>query len=224
MRSVTDGDLVVKRFQKIMKSNDKIKGIIFDLGGVIVEAGFEFEFYKYVSDKFGVDEHKLQQISQMEWSNLEKGRETNQQFWQKVTKKLSIGLDAGQELAELWVEFYKRYARKKEDTISLIEKLHKNYKLGIISNTQPEHIEINRGQDLFKYFDIILLSYELGVRKPEREIFELASKKLQIPLANLLFVDDNVRWVGAARRHGLKAILFKSADQLEKSLRRLGVI
>lgn len=205
-----------------MSSQTKIKGIIFDLGGVIVEI-FGKEFLIYASQKLSVSAEKLGEMVQKEEPPLQRGEITVIQFWQNVCKGLSVNCPNEKILRTLWVEPYRQHANIKEDSWELIKRLKGEYKLAILSNTIKEHNEINKSRGLFDVFDAVLLSDEMGMRKPEKEFFEAAARELKLSFDELLFVDDEMRWVEAARNHGLKAILFESAEQLEKEFKRMGI-
>ncbi len=206
-----------------MIKSKKISGIVFDLGGVVLES-FEFDFYKEAGKKLLISPDKLSKASENDWTLLELGEETNNKLWQRVSEKLSLDNFSSKVLASLWLKHYKQGAKIKKDTLSIIKVLGKNYKLGVISNTQKEHSAINKKRGLFKYFNVVVLSNEVGFRKPQKEIFELVSKKMKIPFQNLLFVDDDIRWVKVAKKYGLMAILFKSAILLNKDLKKVGLI
>lgn len=205
-----------------MSNYGKIKGIIFDLGGVLVEA-FGKEFLAYASQKLGVPVEKLGEAIQEEEPPLQRGEITSIQFWQIVCKGLSVNCPNEEISQTLWVEPYKQHANVKEDTLELTRRLKGRYKLAILSNTLKEHNEINKRRGLYDDFDAVLLSNEIGMRKPEKEFFEVAARRLNLSFAELLFVDDEMRWVEVARSHGLKAILFESAEQLEKEFKKLGI-
>ncbi len=205
-----------------MKKKSKIKGIIFDLGGVVLES-FEFKFYKDAGKKLTVSPDKLAKISEEEGTLTEMGKETNNQLWQKVSIKLGLHYPSNKVLASLWLRHYERGAKIKKGTFAIIKQLHSNYELGIISNTQKEHSVINRKRGLFRYFDAVILSNEVGLRKPQKEIFEIASKRMRLSLRHLLFIDNDLRWVKVAKKYGLEAILFKSPTQLKKDLKKMGV-
>ena len=205
-----------------MKETNKIRGIIFDLGGVVIES-FEFGFYADMGIKFGVFPKELERISDEKWASLERGEETNDQLWYKVARELGLDASAGKMLASTWLEYYRQNAKIKKDILDLIKRLRGDYTLGVISNSQQEHSRINRARGLFEYFDVVLLSDEVGMRKPQREIFELASRKMRISFQCLLFIDNDIRWVEVAEKYGLKTILFTSTDQFEESLRGLGI-
>lgn len=205
-----------------MNDSTKIKGIIFDLGGVIVEA-FGKEFLTFAGQKLDVSIEKLGETVQKEEPPLQRGEITAIKFWQNVCKRLNINCPNKEILQTLWVEPYAQNVHVKEDALELIKKLKGKYKLAILSNTIGNHNEINKRRRLYDDFDAVLLSNEIGMRKPEKEFFEAAAKELKLSFNELLFVDDEMRWVKAARNHGLRAILFESAKQLEKELDKLGI-
>ncbi len=78
--------------------------------------------------------------------------------------------------------------------------------VGCLSNTNALHwrSKISKWQ-LAALFDYRLLSYELGVVKPDREIFELAATRVGAPPERILFLDDNVLNVEGAQAAGLAA-------------------
>ena len=186
---------------------NKIDGIIFDLGGVVIES-FEFDFYKDAGKKLAISPDRLAKVSEDVWSLVELDQETNGALWRRVAGKLGLGASTGKVLASLWLKHYRLGAKIKPDTLAVVKKLQGKYVLGVISNTQKEHSAINRQRGLFRYFDVVILSNEVGFRKPQKEVFELASAGMEIPFSRLLFIDDNMRWVRVARKYGLKALLF----------------
>lgn len=207
-----------------MKGKNKTKGIVFDLGGVLIE-NFGEVFIENTSKELKAPLAKVKKIIQQEEADLEKGKEKSLEFWKRVCKKLKIQCPNNRVLEGLWIKFYafKRFAVPNKKMIGLVRKLRKNHKVAILSNIVEQHCQIIRKGNLFDDFDAALMSNEIGFRKPERQFFQEASRRLGIPFANLIFIDDQLRWVKAARKVGIKSILFKSAEQLEKKLKRIGV-
>lgn len=205
-----------------MVEKNKIKGIIFDLGGVLVGDSGPV-CIENTSKKLKVSSDRLKRVILKEELPLQRGEETSIHFWYRVCETLNIQCPSDKILSSLWKEPYKRNVKIKRDTLDLAKRLKGKYKLAILSNTISEHVAIHRKRKLFEYFDAVLLSNEVGMRKPEKEFFTLASRKLAVSSNRLLFIDNEMRWVRAARKHGLNAILFKSTDQLEKSLNRLDI-
>ena len=201
----------------------KIKGGIFDLGGVLI-GDFSKAFFANTSKELKVPVDKIKRAIRREEILLQQGKETSLQFWKRICKKLQITPPSNEVLLSLWSKPYRQNAKLNKGTFSLIKQLSKKYPLGVISNTLKEHTAINRKRNLFKYFDIVLLSHNVGLRKPQKEIFQFASKRLHISLNNLLFIDDELRWVKAARKAGLQSIQFKSSKQIEKRFKDMKVL
>jgi putative hydrolase of the HAD superfamily len=70
-------------------------------------------------------------------------------------------------------------------------------------------------------FDVVVISGEVGMRKPEREIFVYATDQLAVPLTECVFVDDLSPNVEAAQALGITAILHRSYADTRNELQRL---
>lgn len=82
------------------------------------------------------------------------------------------------------------------DTISILSKLKKHYYLGVISNWGTNLEVILEHLNIRNFFDILVCSAEVGVAKPNIEIFKLALNRLieldhSITSSNVVFVGDN---------------------------------
>jgi len=109
-------------------------------------------------------------------------------------------------------------------TVAIVSALSKKYKLALISNAPSKLIRgILAENDLEQYFDVIVVSSEVGMVKPNHDIFQLALEKLGVAPSESVFIDDNIRHVEAAAKLDIQAIQFKSAEQLQADLANLGV-
>jgi epoxide hydrolase-like predicted phosphatase len=70
-------------------------------------------------------------------------------------------------------------------------------------------------------FDDIVISGEVGLRKPEPEIFRLAAERVSLELAECVFVDDLELNVDGARALGMTAVLHTSYDRTRRELESL---
>jgi len=96
---------------------------------------------------------------------------------------------------------------------------------GLLSNSLgPGGYDIYAGYDLAALFDVVVISHLVGLRKPDRAIFELAAEKLGLAPADCVFVDDTRGHVRAAREAGLAAVHFTGeAGQLAEVERLIGL-
>lgn len=100
------------------------------------------------------------------------------------------------------------------------------YRLGILSNTNESHwgfVSNGRYTLVQSYFEVYVLSHEVGAIKPEPPIYHAAVKLAGVSPGEIFFVDDRPENVAAAKEIGIDAVPFTSAQRLGKELRDRGV-
>jgi putative hydrolase of the HAD superfamily len=81
--------------------------------------------------------------------------------------------------------------------------------VGMLSNMVPAwDAHWRRMVDVAELFDDVVLSFEVGYRKPDRGIFDLAAKRAGVPPAECLLIDDIAKNCDGARAAGWQAIHF----------------
>jgi epoxide hydrolase-like predicted phosphatase len=76
-------------------------------------------------------------------------------------------------------------------------------------------------RDWHEMFDTVVISGEVGMRKPEREIFELVLKRIGLPADECVFIDDMAHNIVAAEQAGLIGIVHRTFDQTAGQLEAL---
>jgi len=95
---------------------------------------------------------------------------------------------------------------------------------GCLSNTNVLHAERHATEEaVYDLFDHRFLSHELGLVKPDREIYVHALERLGASAANVLFLDDNQINVDGARSVGLRAERARGIDEARAALARHGI-
>ncbi len=106
----------------------------------------------------------------------------------------------------------------------LLKKLKESHVVVMLTN---QNIEVSQfltnkfGLDLI--FDEVISSGDLKAKKPDPTIYKELMKKFNVKPLKTIFVDDDKANVDAASGLGIKAIQFKSLDQLKEDLKKLGV-
>lgn len=100
-----------------------------------------------------------------------------------------------------------------------------NFPVGILSNTSQPHWDflISRYRVLRK-FPVVALSYEIGVMKPDLDIYEWSAELARVAPQNILFTDDRPENIEGALAAGWQAVLFENASQVSEEFRRRGVL
>ncbi len=73
-------------------------------------------------------------------------------------------------------------------------------------------------------FHDFVLSYEVGAAKPSARIYQEAIRRAGCRPEECFFTDDIALYVDAARQHGIDAVQFQSAAQIEVELRSRGAL
>jgi putative hydrolase of the HAD superfamily len=94
--------------------------------------------------------------------------------------------------------------------LEFVQKLSKNYRLFLLSNTDSIHIDtfeqengVSFYSDFYQCFERVYFSYEMGMRKPDAEIYTYLIKKYDLSEKRTLFVDDKKENTDAAQLLGL---------------------
>ena len=200
-----------------------IKAIIFDLGNVVLTNDHAFhspEEIKEFCDYFGVTLDNLETAFTVSFSDYSLGKYSEDEFWQKYlftarANKIDI---------EFAKNFWRKYQKENENMLSILAKLKKTYRLASLTTIPREWLEFKRKKfNLDDYFETIVSSSEVGVKKPSPKIYEIIIDKFNLNAQELLFIDDTQITLPPAQELGIKTILFRGQEDLEKELKKLDI-
>lgn len=110
------------------------------------------------------------------------------------------------------------------EVIKIIRNLKSNYKIGILSNsTKPYLKNILDKNNLVQDFDHIIASSDIGIIKPDPQIFHIALDIIGATAEESIFIDDSSTNVAAANELKITSLLFESNEKLTKDLALLGL-
>lgn len=112
------------------------------------------------------------------------------------------------EVKNLWLEYYAELAKANQEILKLIESVKQHAKVYLFSNTTEMSNLYNSKTGLYDYFDGLFLSYQLGLKKPNKEFYEKVVSDLKLKAEETLFVDDDQSNLVPAQDLGMKTILF----------------
>src|SRR5450756_1361504 len=123
------------------------------------------------------------------------------------------------EAAGLIGQMFADLAIYEDSMTSLVTRAHAaGVRTALLSNSWGN--EYDRS-DWHEMFDTVVISGEVGMRKPERQIFELALDRIGLPAAECVFVDDVPDNIEAAVEAGLVGIVHRTFDQTAAELEPL---
>ncbi|HEY9220779.1 MAG TPA: HAD family phosphatase [Lutibacter sp.] len=196
-----------------------IDTIIFDLGGVLVDWKPEYLYRKV----FNGDEKKVQwflsKVCTSAWNADQDGGRTIEEG---VTSKIAE-FPEHEDLIRLYYEqWHQMFSGPIEENVELFKALKAsgNYKIYALTNWSAE--KWDKGLELFPFFhffDGVVVSGQVKMRKPFPEIYNLIIDKFSINPENTIFIDDNEENVNAAAALKINGIHYKSPQQLLSELK-----
>ena len=199
-----------------------IKTILFDLGGVIVPFDFKRAYAKLETlCSYPAAEIPARIRSTGLVQRFETGRVASEQFVEELSAILELKMTY-QQFCDLWTCIFLPEPLVPE---TLLARLGTGHRLMLLSNTNPIHFHmIQANYPLMRHFHHAVLSYEVGAAKPSSKIYEAAIARAGCSPEECFFTDDLAVNVEAARKHGMDAVQFHSAAQIEAELRARGAL
>jgi glucose-1-phosphatase len=194
--------------------------VLFDLGGVLVDLGGVGPMKELSA--IDTDDEFWDRWLTCRWvRGFERGECTADQFAAGIVDdwELTVEPSAFLEAFRDWP------GRMYAGAESLVEAVHAKMPIGCLSNTNALHWDRHFGTwSILEHFDYRFLSYELGVVKPDRELFERVAEILPAAPENVLFLDDNLVNVNAAIDTGFVARHVRGVDGARAALVGAGVL
>lgn len=193
-----------------MVADVKIKNIIFDFGGVLLDIDINKTIEAF--EKLGINGLTTNDIYPNPkdcFIELEKGTMSTKDFFDYLLENYPTDKPVSQkDLYEAWAALLLPY---KEENVALIKRLKaQNYNIYLLSNTNyPHRIRfLNNftrqfGYDMESLFDKCYYSDDLGMRKPDSQIYKHVIEDAGIDPCETMFVDDTESNLDAARLCGI---------------------
>ncbi len=202
----------------------RIKNIIFDLGGVLIDWNPE---YVYLNE-FGGDRKKMQaffdEVCTFDWNE-------NQDAGYPLAQATEDRIALFPEYENLIRMYYGRWeemlGEALDGTVELLKKLvdHPEYKVVALTNWSAETFPVALKRfEFLHWFEGIVVSGTEKTRKPFPEIYQTTLNRFDLAAEESLFIDDNARNVAAAAALGIQTIRFHSPEQLAKELQAKGIL
>lgn len=200
----------------------KIRAIIFDIGRVLVRMNISGAVQGLAGGLSLTPEEIWTAIQKdPRWSDWQEGRISSRDWYLHLSRRFASSLTF-EQFMEAWNATLD--PQPMQDN-SLFESLRKDFRLGLLSNTDPIHVaHLEATFDFFRFFPKPGRTYScvVGASKPSPLIFRDALKSLRVKAEDAVFVDDVEAYVAAAKSLGMQGIHYQSPDQLRAGLRALG--
>jgi glucose-1-phosphatase len=198
-----------------------IRAVIFDFGNVI---GF-FDHHRATRRLAGLSPMSEEAIYNFLFDgrledDFEAGRIGAAEFLQILRDKCRITGD-DETLAALFGDVF----TPNPDVCALVPRLRPQYRLVLGSNCTPLHsVQFCRQfADTLRHFDALVLSHEIGARKPASVFYETCVRHAGCAASECVFVDDLTANVEGAIVCGLQGIVYRGPEELTAKMQALGI-
>ncbi|MGY5152208.1 MAG: HAD family hydrolase [Candidatus Nitrosopumilus sp. bin_6a] len=182
--------------------------ILFDVGGVLLQWKDEWLFDE-ISHELDIPFEEIKDKFNANISELFIGKISEEQFWNKISDGVKIN-------HEIISQTFLKRSILDTKVLNLARSIKKQgFDIGILSNITPETRRILPKQWIDE-FDHVFFSDQIKLAKPDPKIFSYIKEKLSEH--QIVFIDDKQENVDAAKRYGIKSILFEEYQSLSEEL------
>ena len=201
--------------------NAKFRAIIFDIGRVLIRVDVSRAMDGLASGLSLTPQEAWSAIEKdPRWLDWQEGRISPSDWHLHLSKRLGPSLTF-EQFSEVWNRALDPNPIHAE---SFLENLSKNYRLALLSNTDPIHMSNEEARfPFFRFFPIRIYSYRVGASKPDPLIYREALQACKVRAEEAVYIDDIAAYAEAAQRLGMTGIVFESPEQLQSDFRNLGI-
>jgi putative hydrolase of the HAD superfamily len=199
----------------------EVTTLFWDVGGVILTNGWDRAAREEAARRFQLDWDDFQERHELANPEFETGQVTLDEYLHRAIFYRPRAFPRDALKAFMFAQ-----SRPYPEVRAIVDQLarSRNYLLATINN---EGLELNlyriRQFGLRRDFSAFFSSCFLGVRKPDEAIYRLALQVTQRAPEECVFIDDRPLNLESARRMGMRAIHYQSAQQLRAEFHRSGV-
>lgn len=198
-----------------------IKAIFFDEGDVIINNPFSKVLVE-IAKNLDVAYEDVDKINKEYKNKILIGLVSVKDFCQIIKDRLNLSFSVAQ-IYDIWGKSYQTIRNINRQLYDEAIKLKERYVIGMISNIYDLPAKIDRERGIFNIFDPCILSCEVGLQKPGKEIFELALKRVKLKADECVFIDNRAELLVAPKELGFHVILFENNAKTLEALNDLGV-
>jgi epoxide hydrolase-like predicted phosphatase len=212
------------------RNSHYIKAIVFDVGGVLalgenskkirgkfIHSGVHIDIAK----KLNISLDQYMDAIDTNYALAIEGKISRENVISIFSRNLKVSED---KIKKLYIGAYRKHFNQNKQLFKQAFKLKKlGYKIAILSDQWYLSKEALMPNKYYSKFNHVIVSCDIGLRKPNPKIYKILIKKLNQKPEEILFIDNQVWNTKPANKIGIKTILFKNNKQLfeNKIWRRL---
>jgi putative hydrolase of the HAD superfamily len=202
---------------------DGISTLLWDIGGVLLTNGWDRQQREAVLTRFGLDSQEFERRH----AEVDQAWERDEIGVDEYLRQTVFYQARSFTQAEFLEVMYTQSAVLDDSGIGILRQLSasEQYVLATVNNESRAMNEFRLAKfDLLDDFDAFFSSCYLGIRKPDRRIYQVALDVLQRDPEEVIFIDDRPENVAAAASLGIHGIRYEGSAKLADELTQMGIV
>ncbi len=196
--------------------------LFLDVGGVLLTNGWDRSMRRQAAKTFGLDMEDMDDRHHLTFDTYELGKLSLDEYLDRMVFYKERGFSR-----EEFKEFMFAQSKPFPQMLDLVRNLRKAYRLkvAVVSNEGRE-LTVYRIQKfgLAEIADFFIASAFVHFRKPDADIYRLALDVAQVPIEQVVYIEDRLMFVEVAQGLGIRAIQHTSFESTRASLAALGLV
>jgi putative hydrolase of the HAD superfamily len=202
------------------QSMPPVEAVVLDLGNVLVFHDDPILFQR-MSAWGGADPLEIRARMLGLWDAINRGTLAGDELRRTICKV--AGSDTLMD-EEAFVELWNCHFRVHTEMLPILDKLVERTKVLLLTNVNERHWRYVRPLlPHLDHFHALVVSYDEKMAKPDRQIFELAIRRADVPADRIAYFDDVQTFVDVASSLGIAGRLFTDAPAFRRQLAELGI-
>jgi putative hydrolase of the HAD superfamily len=194
--------------------------IVFDYGEVISVSQSTADRAALVQLS-GLDTGLFWELYNRYRDDLDQGVTLPREYWNLIARDAGVEWSPAQ-LQQLWAADIRSWISVEPGTVQLLAELHAGgTRVALLSNAGFDFSDPFRHSPMAAYFEAMFVSAELGLIKPDPEIYRVTARELGIALEQMVFIDNKKINVDAATALGVTGHVFTTVAELRAFLESL---
>jgi len=195
----------------------KIKTLFLDIGGVLLSNGWDHTSRNKAVTYFKLDSDEINERHHLTFDTYEEGKLTLHEYLKRV-----VFYEKRKFSEEHFIKFMFEQSYAYPDTINFFKEFKKQHNLRVVA-VSNEGRELNdyriKKFKLNKLFDGFISSSYVHLRKPDVDMFRMASDIAHTPPKNAVYVDDRLMFVQIAKTLGMHGLHHTGLEETKKQLK-----
>lgn len=205
-----------------MPSGSEIKALLFDLGGVVLRIDFKSALNAWAPySRLSPAAMAERAVSDEAFRRHERGQLDSAGYFAHLREVFELDASDEQIGAGWNAILIDEYAL----SMALIRQARAHLPCYAFTNTGAYHYDTwsTAFPDIVSLFDRIFMSFEMGLRKPEKAAFDAVATAIGMTHSEILFFDDTDENIEGARNAGLQTVKVNDPADIQRALTGIGI-